>query len=256
MTKSEAERHLNFNPLPNDETQKKIDYFITPYNNAKVVTKFMNFNEKDNFEQVGISSHYKWKKISGMILNQDKYSLRNTLSTINDKLYKTIDHALRMKNSKKVSIPKKRVKFMTSQVGDQDTRKSARLHSSPERVRKIPRNRASSLFVNKVAQYKNQAPRKSIISTVLDGIRQPQGQLLEESGHQHSNQAHNSEIVRLFKRSKSVTTLGGDTVFNSLHTQNNAKNTYPSDYRGTLLHKLGREAGPAVIGSVQENDDE
>ena len=63
MTKSEAERHLNFNPLPNDETQKKIDYFITPYNRMKVVTKFMNFNEVEACEPINLSSRNKWKKV-------------------------------------------------------------------------------------------------------------------------------------------------------------------------------------------------
>ena len=64
MTQNEAEKHLNFNPLPSDETQKKIDYFITPYNSVKVVTKFMDFNKKEVQGPVNLSSHDKWKKVS------------------------------------------------------------------------------------------------------------------------------------------------------------------------------------------------
>mmetsp|Transcript_15568 Transcript_15568/g.15394 ORF Transcript_15568/g.15394 Transcript_15568/m.15394 type:complete len:83 (+) Transcript_15568:259-507(+) len=81
-----------------------------------------------------------------MILNQDKYSLRNTLSTINDKLYKTIDHALRMNNTKKLPLQKKRVKFMGSQVDNPNAKPSRRMLAPPKRVTKSHKYKTSPLF--------------------------------------------------------------------------------------------------------------
>lgn len=84
-SKNEAEKNLNFNPVPNNDIQKKIDYFITPYNRTRVITKFMSFNDKDKSQPADLSSKEKWKKISKLILNQDLYSLRKTLNDINQK---------------------------------------------------------------------------------------------------------------------------------------------------------------------------
>lgn len=116
VTTSEAEKHLNFNPKPDLKTQRKIDYFITPYNDVKVVTKYMSFNERENLFSSDISSKDKWKKISTMILNQDKHSLRDTLSNINDKLYKKVDQALKDKKDKILGGRNKRVKFAASKI--------------------------------------------------------------------------------------------------------------------------------------------
>jgi hypothetical protein len=44
---SEAERKLDFNLLPNKMTQRKIDLFITPYNQRKIIHKHMNFNSDE-----------------------------------------------------------------------------------------------------------------------------------------------------------------------------------------------------------------
>jgi len=257
ITKSEAEMHLNFNPLPDNETQKKIDYFITPYNSAKVVTKFMNFNEKETQGHVQLDSWYKWKKISGMILNQDKYSLRNTLSTINDKLYKTIDHALRMNNTKKLPLQKKRVKFMGSQVDNPNAKPSRRMLAPPKRVTKSHRYKTSPLFAWKINEYKNStAPRKSIISTVLEGIRESQDKLREKAEQKKQDKTHKAEIVRLFTRSKSLNFSNHKDPVRGIQAKNGLKNSYSRESKMSHAQKseIGDDLKP--ICSVLENDQE
>lgn len=129
-----------------------------------------------------------------MILNQDKYSLRNTLSTINDRLYKTIDHALRMNSTKKMPLQKKRVKFMGSQIDNQSAKPGRRLLAPPQRVTKSHRYRTSPHFVRKINEYKNStAPRKSIVSTVLEGIRESQDKLREKAERKKQDQVHKAE---------------------------------------------------------------
>ena len=44
---SEAEKHLNYNMMPSQEVQRKIDYYVTPYNSSKTVHKYMMFNTED-----------------------------------------------------------------------------------------------------------------------------------------------------------------------------------------------------------------
>lgn len=124
VTKSEAEKHLNFNPLPSKETQKKIDMLITPYNKTKVVTKFMNFNDKDSAKQhTPDAPNEKWNKISKLILYQDKYSLRNTLECINVEFYERMNKQALDQRSSSV-IRQKKIKFSGSTLGDKTTRKS------------------------------------------------------------------------------------------------------------------------------------
>ena len=82
--KSEVEKHLNYNLIPPKTTQKKIDYLITPYNQSKIINKFMSF--QDEFETFDLGAE-KWNKISKFILNKDKYTLRDHLMCIDSKLY-------------------------------------------------------------------------------------------------------------------------------------------------------------------------
>ena len=43
--RNEVENNLDYNILPIESIQEKIDYFISPYNRDKMINKFMNFEE-------------------------------------------------------------------------------------------------------------------------------------------------------------------------------------------------------------------
>ena len=111
-----------------------------------------------------------------MILNQDKYTLRNTLSTMNDKLYKTVDSALKNQMSRKISGARKRVKFANSKRDSfKGEKKNVKFSGFKEKVN--PRKRMSVQFEmpSRREQYRDRSsPRKSIMSTVIENIRETQ----------------------------------------------------------------------------------
>lgn len=90
--RSEAERKLNFNFLPNKATQKKVDKLISPYNTKKIIQKFMTFTEDKKHIPISIqeSSQEKWNKISSLIFSKDKVNFRDTMFSINKDLYKQL----------------------------------------------------------------------------------------------------------------------------------------------------------------------
>ena len=180
VSSSEAERHLNFNPVPDNDVQKKIDYFITPYNKVKVVTKFMSFNDKEEKPQEEPDSHEKWKKISTMILNQNKHSLRNTLMNINDRLYKRVDQTL--KSSVNRSPRNKRVKFATSRGSNPSRRGTSNVNVVQNVVRQVQALKRMSVPLSLSSSSGNQnkgprrpdEPRDSLVSTIIEDIRENQ----------------------------------------------------------------------------------
>ena len=87
---TEAEKHLNFNLLPDSKTQKKMDYLLTPYNKSKNIQKHMWF-EDDEIETDSLSNQkVSWNTISKLILSKNKKNFRKTLLWINNKLYDDI----------------------------------------------------------------------------------------------------------------------------------------------------------------------
>ena len=86
---NEAEKHLNFNLVPSKKIQKKIDYFLTPYNKHKMFTKYMSFGGFGKEWNQNLSENWKekWVRISHLILGSDKKAFRKTLFSINNKLY-------------------------------------------------------------------------------------------------------------------------------------------------------------------------
>lgn len=161
VSNNEAEKHLNFNPVPNETLQEKIDKYITPYNNIKVVTKFMNFNEKEGNETTEASLGDKWKKISSLILNQDKHTLRSTLSNINDKLYKKVDKTLKQRNEFKSNAVKKRVKFASTASNSPTRRGRSSLNVAQATTPKLMTKRLSvPMNVFKEREKERLSPRK------------------------------------------------------------------------------------------------
>lgn len=175
LATNEAEKHLNFNPKPDSKTQRKIDYFITPYNDVKVVNKFMSFNERENLLSSDISSKEKWKKISTMILSQDKHSLRDTLSNINDKLYKRVDQALKDKREKILGGKNRRVKFAASknQFPSRKGLSSSNLNSVTNQLSLQKRHSIPMNVFPEGPKGPRKAPRSrsSLVSQVIDDIR-------------------------------------------------------------------------------------
>ena len=51
---TEVEKKLNYNILPSKSTQMKLDYLLTPYNDAKYIYKFMNFNDEMNIQNMSL----------------------------------------------------------------------------------------------------------------------------------------------------------------------------------------------------------
>lgn len=124
-----------------------------------------------------------------MILGQDKYSLRNTLSTMNDRLYKRIDHAMRVRHGKRTSLQKKRVKFAAANKPQGGDKRSIKLKSTPESQARVVRKRASSVFMDKRKDFKsNIGPRKSIVSAYIDDLRETQTKLRERAEKRQSTQ--------------------------------------------------------------------
>ena len=103
---SEAEKRLNFNLMPNKQMQKKIDYFLTPYNKHKMITKFMSFENlnKDADQNLSETSKEKWNKISNLILGKDKKAFRKALFWINNKLYIELGNTLNKQNNQYIDF--------------------------------------------------------------------------------------------------------------------------------------------------------
>jgi hypothetical protein len=145
---NEAEKNLNFNPVPSNATQKKIDYFITPYNQMRDFTKFMSFNNNEEEEPANPSSKEMWKKISSLILNQDVYSLRRTLNNINDKMYRNVSKTNRHRKFSKAGTFRRRHRFASFNNVNQSLRWSD-LNMGPRGSgHHLKRKRSSSAYVN------------------------------------------------------------------------------------------------------------
>ena len=57
---SKIMEHLyNYTPLPSEKIRRKINYFMTPYNNSVIHEKFMNFKYLDQNGEFVFSIHYR-----------------------------------------------------------------------------------------------------------------------------------------------------------------------------------------------------
>eukprot|EP00345_Euplotes_harpa_P012346 CAMPEP_0168333372 /NCGR_PEP_ID=MMETSP0213-20121227/9573_1 /TAXON_ID=151035 /ORGANISM="Euplotes harpa, Strain FSP1.4" /LENGTH=167 /DNA_ID=CAMNT_0008337693 /DNA_START=76 /DNA_END=579 /DNA_ORIENTATION=+ len=101
MDKSEAKRHLNYNIFPNKDVQKKIDYFMTPYNKSKPIQKHMNFDEESP-TQIKPTKNM-WNKISDLIFSKDKKDFRKTLLSINSNFYDKISKSMLSASGRKLN---------------------------------------------------------------------------------------------------------------------------------------------------------
>jgi len=168
---SEAEKHLNFDPVPSPQLQNKIKQYISPYNNTEVVTKFMNFNEK-NEESTSHVSQGQWKKILNVI-SQDKHSMRSMLKNINQQFYSEVDKMAKVLQDSSTKEIRKRVKFANSKRG------ISRRGSSSKSIFFSPPNKSTSkrlsmpyLFSkHSNKQANSHIPRLSITSQTISGMR-------------------------------------------------------------------------------------
>ena len=176
VTSSEAEKHLNFNLTPSQDTQKKIDYFLTPYNKSKMTTRYMNFNERDPKIPSDVTSKEKWNKISKLILNQDKHSFRNTLRNINDKLYLEIEKSILQKQEQLLNNGKnKRLRF--AEGNKNPSRKKSSYNKIIALANQMCSNKRGSLPHNQYnfdvrASAITARGRKSVISQAIEDIRE------------------------------------------------------------------------------------
>ena len=75
------QKRLNdYNILPRKNLEKKLEYFMLPYNRTLNYNKYMDFRE-------GQSNISKWKKLSDFVLKENKVVLRRSLVQINNALY-------------------------------------------------------------------------------------------------------------------------------------------------------------------------
>lgn len=83
--RSEAEKKLDYKLLPSRGTQKKMEYLISPYNQSKLINKYMTFNS--NSEEDEAEQQEKWNTISKLVFIKNKKEFRDTMLFINKKLY-------------------------------------------------------------------------------------------------------------------------------------------------------------------------
>ena len=103
---TEVEIKLNYNILPNKQTQKKIDYLLTPYNQTNYIYKFMSFWEdcESNEGNSESLSAQRWNKISKLVLNKNKKAFRKTLMWINNKFYAELNNKVKKSDEKYFDI--------------------------------------------------------------------------------------------------------------------------------------------------------
>ena len=141
-----------------------------------MITRYMNFNERDPWVPSDITSKEKWSKISKLILNQDKHSFRKTLRNINDKLYTDAEKQILHKQEQILNSGKtKRLRFADG------SKKPSRKKSSYNKVialagstdvskrNSVPHNQ---LFFESINSFQTVRGRKSIISQAIDDIRE------------------------------------------------------------------------------------
>lgn len=140
----------------------------------------MSFNEKEEKPEETPDSHEKWKKISTMILNQNKYSLRSTLMNINDRLYKKVGQTL--KSSINRSPRSKRVKFAASKLSNPSRRATSNLNVVQKVAKQVQALKRMSIPLsfspnnqgNTSTPRRPDKPRDSLVSTIIEDIREHQ----------------------------------------------------------------------------------
>lgn len=77
------------------EMQSKVDYFITPYNKELHCHRFMDFSKQAERRSTHTAtpqvSQENWSKLMNFITKHEKVSFRQSLSSINDRLYKELN---------------------------------------------------------------------------------------------------------------------------------------------------------------------
>ena len=74
-----------------------MDMLISPYNSQKIIQKFMNFEPEKSILDLNVqeASQDKWNKISSLIFSKDKSNFRDTMFSINKKLYEQLGKDLK-----------------------------------------------------------------------------------------------------------------------------------------------------------------
>lgn len=87
-----------FSPIPDNKMQRKIDYFITPYNKTLHYDKHMRFDEKAQHLNRSIdfsdSSNHEWTRLMNFVINEEKNIFRHSLVSINNGLYLEINNMI------------------------------------------------------------------------------------------------------------------------------------------------------------------
>lgn len=83
-----SSRFKEFSVAVNPKLQSKIDYFITPYNNTLHCNKHMEIEDsRALYSSMDGRDSSKWEKLMDFITKQDKLSFRQSLNSINNRLY-------------------------------------------------------------------------------------------------------------------------------------------------------------------------
>ena len=90
--------------------QKKIDYYITPYNKDQNFQEWMEFGEKfKKWRNLGDKAKKDWKIVSNFIFNTEKHNFRSQLSQVNQDLYGSIKKlAIKLVNKRFASVPRRK----------------------------------------------------------------------------------------------------------------------------------------------------
>lgn len=67
--------------MPSREMQKKIDFFMTPYNKTKSAQKYMTFQNDEDMCRASNdeTTNENWNRLSNLILSKDNKTFRKTL---------------------------------------------------------------------------------------------------------------------------------------------------------------------------------
>lgn len=80
----------NTTNLPEQSLQRKIDYYITPYNRGIFLKKHMDFETESERKKKRHRSE-EWRMMSDFILNENRSAFRTSCVIINNNLYRELN---------------------------------------------------------------------------------------------------------------------------------------------------------------------
>ena len=92
--KSEAERQLDYEIMPDSKLRKKVKVLISPYNKTLIHQKHMSFDydaPKNILYADAEQENLCWRRLSELILKEDKIEMRKFLAHLNNKFYKQLE---------------------------------------------------------------------------------------------------------------------------------------------------------------------